>query len=46
MHNKKEKTLYTSKSFEIFATPQVRKKLREWYTNKKLETKVFLKDSE
>ena len=44
--NKKEKTFYTSESFEIFATPQVQKKLREWYANKKLEAKVFLKDSE
>ena len=44
--NKKEKTFYTLEIFEIFATPQVHKKLREWYANKKLEAKVFLKDSE
>ena len=44
--NKKEKTFYTLEIFEIFATPQVHKNLREWYANKKLEAKVFLKDSE
>ena len=42
---KKEKTFYTLEIFEIFATPQVHKKLREWYANKKLEAKFFLKDS-